>query len=1077
MTPLQAFRFLWERIFRLFRSMHISVTTLWTLGLISDTSLLLDDGVRDNSYDSAERIGSVSSHTAPLVFLGDCGAGKTSLSLTLRDHPLPKDEDPPKTLGLEETLIEVSYVDMSWREFGRCFLERMRNSEYIRALLYYVASAMNKQRQALRDNRSSGQVKMMLLETLLFNVLFIMMTQSTVSLSFGTILFICCGFYALVNRSGNIHFIMGYGSAIAIVSISDVLIRSRFFTLTDICLIELLASIFKHVLIVYLTSVLLGLGTGEGLSFAFSLFNSQKHIEMNVSLGCLCAFILMCHLVPLVKSRRWSYCFHFAIICILIVTTGLFIKHYEEMLRYISTGFLLSYTFVFGLECGQNYAPKLSVGGGRRIVITTMVGFLGGVFVTYFFEWSVKDHSWQTLSLSVMACVFIGWNLFGYHVYLTSKSHHVPVLQSLVDSSANPTKPARIAMIDCAGDEVYRDAQNIYMTSFAIFIIVFRASDIDDDNSNCDSTYHNLRKWLNVVAAHTQTHHLPRTYIVATHKATESRNISERQARFELLQQRLQHHYGHMLVSVPCRNAEDRIIVQIENRYRDVKDNKEDIERLQRSIIDRMDAEEIPLVWFHFLDIINDNAFRCRPEWPLPHLSELFSLVDHRCELHGNLSDFKQMLQHFNDSGDIFYDSKDSLLSSYVLLDRSILVDVIRCLVHRGQSVQQELQHKVNYELFEELSQCLGHLVPQARFHQLIYFLEALNFLIPMDLSQSKFLIPFNMPLWEAPPTSMINESSFDTFCEVDFDFKSYHPSSLFLRLLNLCCRLQITTGYSVEEFAQLFRNQGCFRHDPLKYIVYLNAESPFVISLRIIGEASVREIEVQRKAASLLHQFSCFISHLCMNHFTWVNYVQEIKCTSCAVRSEMRRSETDTLPFRWPDRFECPCGTILVHRASSPEPTQVIISSKSDDQFVSFRFATDLLILCHETPPDQLLSTLRRLLNNKCRKPIQMWSDICSKSSTCKTHMQEACVVLVLVSVRLNACRQCQQKIETLWRRKMEKGDQVTVIPIMMEENVRNPELLRHLKSLQLSDVLDDDDDDRFQNALTCAFKQYGNL
>ena len=72
---------------------------------------MLDDALMEKHYDSAERSGQVSSTTSPLVLLGKCGAGKTSLSHTLRDRPLPLSEAPQKTQGLEEMLIEVSHVD------------------------------------------------------------------------------------------------------------------------------------------------------------------------------------------------------------------------------------------------------------------------------------------------------------------------------------------------------------------------------------------------------------------------------------------------------------------------------------------------------------------------------------------------------------------------------------------------------------------------------------------------------------------------------------------------------------------------------------------------------------------------------------------------------------------------------------------------------------------------------------------------------------------------------------------------------------------------------------------------------
>ena len=218
-----------------------------------------------------------------------------------------------------------------------------------------------------------------------------------------------------------------------------------------------------------------------------------------------------------------------------------------------------------------------------------------------------------------------------YLIALHAKSRHVPALQSLLDSSTSPKKPARIAIIDFAGDEVYRDAQHAYMTSLCNYIVVFRVTDVDTDNADCDATYSSVSQWLNSVSAHTMAS-APCTYIVATHKATPAADESVRRARLESLQRRLRHNYSHLLVPIPGGSSESEVIFQVENRYR-IDDDAKDLQLLRRSIVDHTRSQEVPLVWFHFLDMVRDGDCYDELGGPLPDVSRLLDAVRAKCEL------------------------------------------------------------------------------------------------------------------------------------------------------------------------------------------------------------------------------------------------------------------------------------------------------------------------------------------------------------------------------------------------------------------------------------------------------------
>ena len=378
----EACRQLWRRLLFLQHSLslHVSIPTLWTLGLISDTSLILDPNSMERRFDSAERSGRVTSHTPLLVLLGKCGAGKTSLSLTLRDQPLmPESAGPPKTLGLEETLVEVSYVDMSWREVGRRFLEMVNNSEFIRALLFFVAADVGKQRLIMKSGVSFGHVKTMIVQGVLFTCITTFVVWVRITLHFGLVLLICCALYSLVNCSHNLHFIVGEGCATAVTAINVALMQNY---TSNVDISYTIKQLISTAFIIYFCMTFLGLGTGAGLAFALCLYCPKSDVEdSNISVGGVLSFMVFGHAAALVKSQKRSPLFHIVVIALSMSVCALVLYSCYKLPFYGSLGFSVGYVMLFGLECGQILQRKLSIGGNRNAILTNAVGFVAGCFV------------------------------------------------------------------------------------------------------------------------------------------------------------------------------------------------------------------------------------------------------------------------------------------------------------------------------------------------------------------------------------------------------------------------------------------------------------------------------------------------------------------------------------------------------------------------------------------------------------------------------------------------------------------------------------------------------------------------
>lgn len=249
---------------------------------------------------------------------------------------------------------------------------------------------------------------------------------------------------------------------------------------------------------------------------------------------------------------------------------------------------------------------------------------------------------------------------------------------------------------------------------------------------------------------------------------------------------------------------------------------------------------------------------------------------------------------------------------------------------------------------------------------------------------------------------------------------------------------------------ATLFKNAGRFSLGRLRYIVSLCEESPYIIRVRIFGAD-------RREAAAALHQLTCFVRHLCDRHFHSLHFTLRLLCHSRP--KVLRRSATEDFPFRFPQPLSCECGA----EWPAPAPPQPRSLSLLSGLTISFRFATDLLLLSHERPSRQLLAALERVACGASR-PLQVWAEPeaegqCHAAATAAAHVTEARAAVVLVSAASNACSACELKNEAVWRRKMEEED-FSFVTVVMEENAKVPSLLRGFRSVTFSSEDEAQDD-----------------
>lgn len=1041
------------------KSLHVPVKNLWSFGFVSDTSILLDDSLMEKRWVSAESSKLAACHSAPILLLGDKKSGKTGLSRTLRNLPPVerRGDRLRETLAVEETHAEVSCVDMSWADWGHRLISDIGITEHVNAMLYFVASEILKRKESLGKVDDKVRIKFSIYSAFIgfvLQLIIFMIPALGFHLHFIFLLWPCYLLYAPVNRSHNIHYIMAYGSTITTVVFHFAMTQNYCGTFDDA----------KNTLLAVLTlsflfSLLLGAGCGGGLALAFSLCLRSQSVNPGWQ-GCL---ILGCGIIGIIDRKQKGQRMHPTIqasIFVAFTFMAVLSLHTKIMpLFYGVLGFLLGYITNIGLACGRKVAPVLSL-GSRHLIIAMILGLILGLPLIHYINWTLIEpsHGPAHFVVALLACLFIFYMQYKYYYLAHTSSHRMPLIRKLMDNSPDPRKPAKFTLIECSGDERFREIQHIYMSPFAIYIITFRVTDIDNDGASCGRTFKSLSHWINRVAANLEGNDR-RVYLVATHHDITCSDPEERRRRSRILERKLTDKYSHLLVQVPNRDAEarnPRVIFHIKNTIREEGD--EELKRLRRAIMNNATTEEVPMSWFHFLDVIRETRQHKEGTIPsvIPSFHELFDKVNLMCELHDNKQQFKEMLQFFSDCGEIFFDSHQESFSPYVLLDRRILEKIVCELVGTRERchliTSSELHHFINLNL---------ETAPPERITE---FLINLNFLIPIhgkNKEEQSFLIPFNLPRTETPEQHL-NESS-DILCAAIFDFDSsrFYPSPLFLQLLALCQRLQ---DCSKEEFAfatvpasaVIFRNAGTFVHGNIRYTISLIDHTPYKIWVRMSSIESHKNAKTH--ASTLMHQLNCLVQHLCATHFRTLDFTLQLVC-ECSLNETVRenlhfheyRMAKASFPYTMPMRHNLPCSDLpqgmVFPWPTQPVPSKLLLCST---QHVDFRFATDICVLSHKSPPSDLLNLVRKLSEAKAKRPIvlsvrsleERHTNCCDQFLLQNDHLQESSLILVLI--HSDICRACREKFQATQHYANKK-----VVPIVVDEEAEKPHYFNIIKCL----------------------------
>lgn len=376
---------------------------------------------------------------------------------------------------------------------------------------------------------------------------------------FAVVLSSTCSFFFMINRSYNVHFMVGYGTAMCILLLHYALLQTQVKE-PNMC---------YAFLIFFLYAMCLGLGTGAGVAIAHCIFHPFVVGQESPSVFSALILIISSIIVAICRPRRRSVLFHLLVVALMVGINELLpVRCY---LWFSGVGATAGYVFLFGMETGQAIAPKLSIGGCRSVIVSTVIGFLMGYPLGHGLGRSLISHTPFSAICSTLLCIFIIYMEYNYYRLVYKPSHYVPILQGILDSSMTPCKPVRIALTDCAGDDIYRDSQHLYIAPISRFVVVFRATTLDTDNDMCDATFRIVSQWLDRVASHSKGREV-RVHLVATHRATMRCSSTVRADRMKTLEGRLRWIYSQMLTGVPREekikdNEHQRLIFQVSENF------------------------------------------------------------------------------------------------------------------------------------------------------------------------------------------------------------------------------------------------------------------------------------------------------------------------------------------------------------------------------------------------------------------------------------------------------------------------------------------------------------------------------
>lgn len=436
--------------------------------------------------------------------------------------------------------------------------------------------------------------------------------------------------------------------------------------------------------------------------------------------------------------------------------------------------------------------------------------------------------AWYTVMFAGCACYSISIlinnllkdnSLDGIHklVYVNKVALDYQTLRTALNAKFSSLK---LGILDFAGDEEYHAYHHLFLRNQAIYVVAFNMEHFVTDNfKTIVEKIQRLYFWLESICSQVA----PKTpiFLVGTHRGSMSKSCIDR------LDRHLQHHLWQSFSDELVMNEDGLTYFPVENTQ---GKNDQGIQNLQRKITYTAEkcketvGRKIPFSWIKIQDAIISQRKSKKAKLCVTLDKFPTSLGEFICS---NWS--KDTLRYFHEKGLVIYvdPGQDSELSKWVLLEPSILIDVIIQLVTppTGDEVILQQGFRRDWVLLHNsgmlTESLLRHILHRSQENEeaMKGFLEEYDIICPLfykvndkkeEAKVTHFvpaLLPMsvngNTPVWHDDPT----DKRFFVF------FKRFLPEPLFHYLLSRAHRHSIA-GFSKGQ-PIIYRDVGRFWFTP----------------------------------------------------------------------------------------------------------------------------------------------------------------------------------------------------------------------------------------------------------------------
>lgn len=623
--------------------------------------------------------------------------GKTSLRRLLVGEDFNKSEE--STVGIDHELVEtLGTSPTNGKVWSKVDLKKANDDECNTIVCKHVRQRLKKNQQERKNN---AEIQSFMKVTILsYVMLFLYFTAAESDLSqlpwVSAMLIVSFAFSGLVLFDSIRD---GFGMTLGVLCLvvySDSFLRWKVYE--EYVHLDrymesyaLLIWSFVHAFIFYcLIHVVIGLkmGLSMAMGFCFVLcimqppWNRQmlKHSVFTELHLHVFTMVILFSIWTLRKPK-------FVAITFIVLTMASYIIPTSYLLT-IASGLGVGYGHVIFIKIGFDTYLKLlnpllkRIANGRLThrLICYGLGVIPGIFVAHILEWTLSKVWYIDALFGLIVIAFVEL----CHIFLEGRIDADPkatfrnaskVLESESEASL------KFVIRDFAGHPLYHSIHHIYMMGHCIYVVVFN---IMEAKRNFKYSFGEILYWLQAIFVHGRFPSV-RAFIVGTHRDDKSLSKKDIKQVSDKIMENLPRQFYNMVV---WNKHTDRPVFHVENSVRDIYDRDHAYLKEQLlNLAEHSNRMQYPIRYLYFYRMINDCRAKGRLIETLDSVERMCSEYECKLTEDGELED---LLNYFNDCGEIIYNSCDNVQNQLVVMDPKALVDIMTSLIQAPPRAERE---------------------------------------------------------------------------------------------------------------------------------------------------------------------------------------------------------------------------------------------------------------------------------------------------------------------------------------------------------------------------------------------------